>query len=493
MGSETAFRVLPYRVQDAYSRQREPLAFRSVVLENEYLRATFLPRLGGRLISLFYKPLERELLHRNPVFQPANLAIRNAWFSGGIEWNIGQFGHTFTTCAPVFAGAIEDAAGQPGLRLYEFERSRGLFWQIDFYLPAGLPFLVAYTRVINPAHTPTSMYWWTNVAVDEAPDVRVLAPAAEAIYVDFGEHEPVFGCTPLPGLPSLNGGDGTYALNSTFANEFFFQCDGVEMPWEAALDGQGRGFVEASTRRLKYRKLFVWGSHAGGRHWQEFLSQPGQAYLEIQAGLAPTQVHGLVMPAHASWDWTQVFGYVEADPARVHGADWPAAWGTVDAALKAKLPPQQLLELETACQARAGLPAKTMIQHGAGWGALEKARRAAQPSAGLLPGSFVFPPETLGAEQKKWLALLKQGDFPDPAPEDLPGEWMTQKEWQELLEESLQDPDHRGWFALLHLGVMRMEALDETDAADAWEEFDPHPALAVGVPEPGGAEAAPEA
>ena len=151
LGSETAFRVLPYRVQDAYSRQREPLAFRSVVLENEFLRATFLPELGGRLISLFYKPLERELLHRNPVFQPANLAIRNAWFSGGIEWNIGQFGHTFTTCSPVFAGVIEDAAGEPGLRLYEFERCKGLFWQIDFYLPAGLPFLVAYTRVINPA------------------------------------------------------------------------------------------------------------------------------------------------------------------------------------------------------------------------------------------------------------------------------------------------------------------------------------------------------
>ena len=133
-----------------------------------------------------------------------------------------------------------------------------------------------------------------------------------------------------------------------------------------------------------------------------------------------------------------------------------------------------------------------MIQHGAGWGALEKARRAAQPCAGLLPGSFVFPPETLGAEQKKWLALLKQGDLPDPAPEDLPGEWMTQKEWQELLEERLQDPDHRGWFALLHLGVMRMEALDEAGAAACLGRVDPHPALAVGLPEPGGAEAAPE-
>ena len=56
LGWETGFRVLPYRMQDQYTRQREPLTFRSIVLENENLKATFLPEIGGRLISLFHKP-----------------------------------------------------------------------------------------------------------------------------------------------------------------------------------------------------------------------------------------------------------------------------------------------------------------------------------------------------------------------------------------------------------------------------------------------------
>ena len=85
LGWETGFRVLPYRMQDNYTRQREPVLYRTIILENEILKATFLPDLGGRLISLVHKPGNRELLARNPVFQPANLAIRNAWFSGGIE------------------------------------------------------------------------------------------------------------------------------------------------------------------------------------------------------------------------------------------------------------------------------------------------------------------------------------------------------------------------------------------------------------------------
>jgi len=245
LGWETAFRVLPYRMQDQYSRRREPLSFRSIVLENEFLKATFAPELGGRLLSLIFKPFERELLHRNPVFQPANLAIRNAWFSGGIEWNIGQFGHTFTTCSPIFAAEIQGAQGEPGLRLYEFERCKRLFWQIDFYLPPNYPFLIAYTRVVNPNNQPVPMYWWSNVAVNERPDVRVLAPASQALYGVFEKDGTAFSLTDLPGLPSLDGADGTYSLNSTFANEFFFQCDGVEMPWEAALDGKGCGFIEA--------------------------------------------------------------------------------------------------------------------------------------------------------------------------------------------------------------------------------------------------------
>ena len=116
-GFDTGYRVLPYAMQDNYTRQRRPLHFNAVILENDLLKATFLPALGGRLISLEYKPEARELLARNPVFQPANLALRNAWFSGGIEWNLGHYGHALTTASHVFAAEILSATDDPGLRL----------------------------------------------------------------------------------------------------------------------------------------------------------------------------------------------------------------------------------------------------------------------------------------------------------------------------------------------------------------------------------------
>lgn len=76
---------LPYLVQGDYDRERRKRSFRVAVLENEVLRAIFLLDFGGRLWSLFHKGDRRELLYLNPVFQPVNFAIRNAWFSGGVE------------------------------------------------------------------------------------------------------------------------------------------------------------------------------------------------------------------------------------------------------------------------------------------------------------------------------------------------------------------------------------------------------------------------
>ncbi len=461
-------RILPYRLQDRYTRSRGMVNFRAIVLENEHLRATFLPEMGGRLISLVSKPTERELLFHNPVFQPANLALRDAWFAGGVEWNIGQTGHWFLTCSPVFAAAIQGAQGEPGLRLYEYERCKNLFWHTDFYLPPDFPFLIAFTRVVNPQDEEVPMYWWTNIAVPEAPDIRVLAPAGQAVYLDRKIRG--FGMAPMPQLPSLPGKDASYSTNWPHSNEFFMQCDEADIPWVAALDGNGEGLVEASTQRLKVRKLFCWGMSQGGRHWQDFLAEPGQAYIEIQAGLAPTQLHNLPMAGSSEWFWTEVFGFMQADPALAHSPDWQAAWGSVDRVLKSKITAADLAALEQGCIKRAGLASSIILQEGSGWGALELIRRARQGEAGSVPPAFAFPEAMLGGEQQRWLSLLDGGVFKAAEAGSLPGEWMIQKEWRYLLADSIKDPEKRSWNALVHYGVMQAEAFEEVDAVQTWQE-----------------------
>ncbi len=95
--------MLPYKIQDNYDRAREMKAHTVIVLENNLVRAEIMPAYGGRLRRIYDKVQKRELLYVNPVFQPGNLALRNAWFSGGVEFNVGIKGHNPLTCSPLCA------------------------------------------------------------------------------------------------------------------------------------------------------------------------------------------------------------------------------------------------------------------------------------------------------------------------------------------------------------------------------------------------------
>lgn len=453
--------LLPYTMQDNYTRTRRLRDFRVAVLENDILRATFLLEFGGRLWSLLHKPSDRELLSVNPVFQPANLALRNAWFSGGVEWNIGTIGHTPFTCAPLFAARVEGQDGTPVLRMYEWERIRQVTYQIDTWLPDDSPVLFVRVGIRNPNSREVPMYWWSNIAVPETPTTRVLAPANSAYRYTYD------GLKVIP-VPEYEGVDNTYAAKINRAADFFFHIPDDTRPWITALDEHGKGLVQVSTSRLRGRKLFVWGMGRGGRKWQEFLSVPGQAYIEIQAGLARTQLEHIPMPAYAEWGWLEAYGLLETDAEKIHGLDWKQASSMVKEAVE-KLIPHQKLEAEYANSAFfADCQPVEILQRGSGWGALERLRREAVGEPPMCSAGLIFDDQSLGDEQILWISLLRKGSFPKPATGLLPTSYMVQEEWKALLESSAMRDNN--WLTSLHLGVMRFYKEDYDGARQAWED-----------------------
>ena len=140
-------RTLPYRMQDRYTRSDEPVSLPTLVLENEHLKATLLPTMGGRLWSLFDKDEGRELLFRNPALRIANLAIRNAWFSGGVEWNLGHTGHHVFTCSPLYCCKVAGPDGEEFLRMYQYEAIQRQVYQLDFHLAGGAKQLAVHVRI----------------------------------------------------------------------------------------------------------------------------------------------------------------------------------------------------------------------------------------------------------------------------------------------------------------------------------------------------------
>jgi hypothetical protein len=450
--------ILPYTMQDGYNRERKPRDFRAAVLENNVLRATFLLELGGRLWSLYHKTSRRELLYVNPVFQPTNLALRNAWLSGGVEWNIGIIGHSPFTCARLFAARVDGPDGIPVLRMYEWERIRQVTYQIDAWLPDDSPVLFLRVCIQNPHAREIPMYWWSNMAVPETPDTRVIVPAESAYRYTY-DHLDV-----IP-VPEHAGLDTTYATKTPRAADFFFHIPDDRWPWIAALDGDGTGLVQVSTQRLKGRKLFVWGMGRGGRKWQEFLSVPGQAYLEIQAGLARTQLEHLPMPADTEWKWLEAYGLLEANANEVHGPDWKRAIGAVEVSLQELIPRSKLEAELLQSNSFANKPPVEMIQYGSGWGTMERLRRekiGESPFAGV---GMQFDEGSLGDAQTAWLELLETGKFPETDSPQVVS-FMVQMEWKELLEKAVEASPN--WLACLHLGLMRHYTGDTVGAQQVW-------------------------
>ena len=454
--------VLPYLNQDGYDRALGEREFDAIVVENRWLRAVFLPELGGRLWSLLHKPTGLNLVWTNPVIQYANFAVRDAWFAGGIEWNVGILGHSPFTCAPLFAGLVHLPDGTPVLRMWEWERIRCVAWQIDVILPDDSPFLYVRPRIVNPNDHEVLMYWWSNVAVPEREDVRILAPADRAKRHDYDErlveHD----------MPHTEGVDATYPARREWARDMYMLVPPNTRPWVASLDGSGRGLVVASSSRSIGRKAFNWGKSAGGQTWQRYLSQPGEAYYEIQAGLTSTQTEYTVMPAEANWEWLEVYGLLEADADVAHSQEWKKAYGAVQNALDNALPQAQIESMlqETAEVARQ--PPESLLHQADGWGALEIERRrhAGQPIdwAAATP----FAPAAMGDPQRPWLGLLREGFLAERDTRDEPLTPMVQSEWHTLLDMSLRHKRADHWLTWYQLGIARFHAGDRDGAAQAW-------------------------
>lgn len=292
----------PYTQQNAYAEEQTQ-EITVAVLENEYLYAEFLPTLGGRLWKLYDKKKQRDILYTNDVIRFRNLSIRNAWFSGGVEWNCGIIGHSPFTCSQMYCAFVQGKNGEDVLRFYEFERVRGIYYQIDFWLEQNK--LMTAVRIENPNTEVVPMYWWSNMATPEYKGGRVVVPADSAYNNSDG-----MGIK-KSSIPFDNGIDVSYPENIPNTIDYFYDIPQSEAKFIANVDKDGYGLLQFSSSNLKGRKLFSWGHRKGSAHWQSMLTDSAGDYVEIQAGLGKTQYECLPMPPKCVWTFSECYALAD--------------------------------------------------------------------------------------------------------------------------------------------------------------------------------------
>lgn len=440
--------MLPYTMQDGYDRNLTEKSHKTAVLENEYLRAEFAIDLGGRLWSLYSKTEERELLFKNNVFQPANLALRNAWFSGGIEWNIGIIGHHPFTCSPLFTARYKNAAGGETLKMYEYERKRGIVYTVLATLAGDC--LLVRVKIENRSGKDTYVYWWSNGAYLETPDSRVIVPAKTYYSYPWEDGRPMVKVPPVPK-------EAYYPAKHDHAYDYFYRMEEGRHRFMAYCNGEGRGIVQFSTANELGRKLFVWGTEkAGGRNWNRWLSHDDRCYAELQAGLLHSQSEQRPMKAGEVIEWTEGYTAFSGNPAVLHGEDYDAA--------------NRYVENEIVDGGRIGLVCTSdayftptfpeeIVSYGSGWGALEElARKKAGLADWRLSESNEFPIESVyGKAEEDFLSLLENGSLPERSPKLTEDDVIEYCAGGRMLH-ALEQIDGKDWYVWLELGCAYYEA-----------------------------------
>ncbi len=426
----------PYFSRSLYNREFKERELQTVVLENRYLRAEFLPELGGRLWSLYDKVAKRDLLLTNDEIAFGNLAIRNAWFCGGVEWNMGIIGHTPFTCEQVYTALLHTADGTPVLRIYEFERIRRCTYQVDFWLPDDSPRLYAGVSIHNPNETVAPMYWWSNIAVPEERESRVITPSNAAYTTEKGvvvkQREFQF-----------DGIDITYPVQIPIPKDYFWKTRDAKHKFICQVDKNGYGLCQASTARQQGRKLFVWGQSSGAKRWQSLLKTGGPTgrYVELQAGLGQTQYECIPMPPKTTWRWVESYGAIQLDPHVAHGEYSNAA--TAADLIVEEYNLNAVLNNATHMKQKA----EKLLYVGSPWGGLENQKRRAK---GGTPVSTILEfPET----DSFWTTLLNEGTVGVHNPAIPPESWMLDEDFTALLCDAVKSKDAENWFAWLQLGA----------------------------------------
>lgn len=298
--------IYPYTMQDHLSRTREDRTYEALFLENEFLKVTCLPELGGRLHSVHDKTEGKETFHLNRVIKPGMIAMRGAFISGGVEWNAGPHVHTVTIVSPVTAFLGRGSDGSAWIEVSNLEQSLRTRWTVRVTLRPGRARLEEDIRLENPVDALSPYYFWNCTAFPNRPGTRFIYPMTLGTdhhgvrFFDWPVHE---------------GRDLSWLKNhETWASVFAVNC---AYDFFGAYDvDEDRGVVQVADHHvLPGKKAWTWGTWDYGLVSQENLTDEDGPYIEVQSGPLPTQSdYGMLAPGQSlSWRewWYPVHGLGE--------------------------------------------------------------------------------------------------------------------------------------------------------------------------------------
>ena len=138
----------PYALRNALTGTTRVEHYRALFLENEYLKVTVLPELGGHLYSCLDKISGREMFYANKTIKKALIGYRGAWAAFGIEFNF-PVSHNWMSMSPVSSAIVSNADGSASIWVGDVNAVFGSSWRVELRLRPGRAVLEQHTTLAN--------------------------------------------------------------------------------------------------------------------------------------------------------------------------------------------------------------------------------------------------------------------------------------------------------------------------------------------------------
>ncbi len=280
--------VYPYMSYVETSNRPSPKKYRFVVLENDHLKATVCPDLGGKVYSLIHKPSGKEVLYVPDIIRYTRILPRFYFVAGGIEVSF-PISHSPTQNETVLY-KIDRTAGRVYLTCGERELRFGMQWSVEYSLGKNDTFLTQRVIFHNPGTMAYPWMSWSNAALPSEPDTkygfpkgRVLSHASKIDSIDWQTQGPKTEAD----IKEMTG----YFWKTKDANAF-----GAYTP------SLGTGLYHIADEKIA-SGIKLWSYGVGNDSTWSVLSTAGhQTYIEIQGGPIGDQSIKLEMaPSQTRW------------------------------------------------------------------------------------------------------------------------------------------------------------------------------------------------
>ena len=267
----------PYFRFDGFSAKGTDKQWKVVSLENDYIKLTLFPEIGGKIWGAVDKTTGKEFIYNNHVVKFRDIAMRGPWTSGGIEFNFGIIGHAPTSSTPVDYVTRQKPDGSVSCYVSSYELVTRTLWTVEVNLPKDKAYFTTTTTWHNSSSIDQPYYQWMNAGYPAAGNVEFCYPGTN--YIGHGGELHSF---PL----DEQGRDISWYEKNDFGNSKSYHIVGKYNDFYGAYwhDNDFGSIHHADYDEKLGMKIFLWGLSREGGIWEDLLTDTDGQYIELQSG-----------------------------------------------------------------------------------------------------------------------------------------------------------------------------------------------------------------